>query len=336
LIGIWGSSQILLGVSLILIALAATAYRPRLGESVVVLALLAFPLAVGNAGMFVVPGVIAQIDTPYQRIRIQEGTDLRTGRPARTIATDRFGAQSIRYLDGDELAAPYLRYFYLAEHFFAAPKNVLMIGAAGYSYPQDFIKRFPQARIDVVELDPGMTDVARTYFGFVDHPHISSLHEDGRVFLNHAPEGHYDMVFIDAFRALVTPYHLITREAVEKVHRTLTSGGIAVINVIASMEGPASDILKAQLATWREYFPHAEVVAVNTLDDSKSIQNMLIVASKDAAPYSWKSKNKSMQTMLDHRIRIDIGEGKVMTDDFAPSERYADQVITQLFQGLKE
>ena len=59
-----------------------------------------------------------------------------------------------------------------------------MIGGAAYTYQRDFLRNFPNANMDVVEIDPGTTDIARKYFGLKNLPNMSIIHEDGRTFLN--------------------------------------------------------------------------------------------------------------------------------------------------------
>ncbi|MCK7513062.1 MAG: hypothetical protein MZV70_59600 [Desulfobacterales bacterium] len=68
------------------------------------------------------------------------------------------------YLDrDDELVLDYTKFYRLAHHFKPDLRHALMIGGAGYSYPKEFLKRFADARMDVVEIDPGVTELARTY-----------------------------------------------------------------------------------------------------------------------------------------------------------------------------
>jgi hypothetical protein len=54
---------------------------------------------------------------------------------------------------------------------------------------------------------------------------------DGRLQLAKAPEGGYDVLFMDAFTSDAVPVHLITREAIELYKTKLAPDGILVINI---------------------------------------------------------------------------------------------------------
>ena len=67
-----------------------------------------------------------------------------------------------------------------------------------------------------MEIDPGLTKLAKQYFNLTDNPRLTIFHEDGRTFLNRC-EKKYDAVFMDAYKSMLTiPYQLTTREAVRR------------------------------------------------------------------------------------------------------------------------
>ena len=100
-----------------------------------------------------------------------------------------------------------------------------MIGGAGYSYPKEYLKTYPNAKMDVVEIDPQMTEIAKKYFRLKENPHLKIIHEDGRIFLNRAESQQYDAVLMDAFSSLFSvPFQLTTIEAVEQISRVLKHG----------------------------------------------------------------------------------------------------------------
>ena len=43
-------------------------------------------------------------------------------------------------------------------------KNTLLIGGAGYSYPKHYISKYIDKNMDVVEIDPMVTEIAKKYF----------------------------------------------------------------------------------------------------------------------------------------------------------------------------
>ena len=72
--------------------------------------------------------------------------------------------------------------------------------------------------MEVVEIDPQMTEIARRFFRLEENPHLKIIHEDGRVFLNRAEASKYDAVLMDAFGSLFSvPFQLTTVEAVREI-----------------------------------------------------------------------------------------------------------------------
>jgi spermidine synthase len=90
-----------------------------------------------------------------------------------------------------------------------------------------FFGHIPDATIDVVEIDPGMTKIAREQFRLRDDERLKIIHSDARLYLNEIPNGAYDTIFMDAFGTLFSiPYQLTTVEAVRQMHRSLKSNGV--------------------------------------------------------------------------------------------------------------
>ena len=221
------------------------------------------------------------IDTEYTRVRVFDTVHPETGRPMRALMTDPATLQSAKYLDGDDLALDYTRFYHLVRFYRPDHRHSLMIGGAGFSFPQDFLREYPEARIDVVEIDPRMTAIARQHFGLVDSPRLRIFHEDGRVFLNKAPEAAYDAVMMDAFGSLFTvPHHLTTIEAVRRLHAVLNDEGVVILNIGSAIRGPASLFLQAEMATYQAVFPHVHLYKVRPEARDDRLQNLIIVAAK--------------------------------------------------------
>src|SRR3989344_2845931 len=136
-------------------------------------------------------------DTAYNRIWIYNLVDSETSQPIKIMGINNENHSSM-FLDSDELVNEYTKYFNLAEYFKPNFKKTLMFGGAGYSYPKSFLFRYPEAKIDVVEIDPKITELAKKHFKLKEDPRLTIYHEDGRVFLNKTQEK-YDVIFGDAF-----------------------------------------------------------------------------------------------------------------------------------------
>ncbi len=267
------------------------------------------------------------IDTEYSRIQVYD-THLGKNRDrARALATDPFSVQSIMYLDRDDQAAEYISYYHLARYFKPDFQRSLIIGGAGYSFPKDYLKKYPGREIDVVELDPAVTQIARDHFRLQDDPRMRIFHQDGRVFLNTAETGKYDLVFLDAFGSLFNiPFQLTTLEAVRQIDRNLKDDGVAIFNLINAIKGDSSRFFQAELATYKQVFPKVYVFKVQENRGDDMIQNLIIIACKKADQSPLSSSDPELEKPLKHLVpesRIPApGEFAVLTDDLAPVEYY--------------
>lgn len=267
---------------------------------------------------------LRDIDTEYSRIQVFRTTDTKTGRPMRVVATDPFFIQSAVYLDGDDLALRYAPFFHLLRHFRRDFRDTLLIGGAGYAFPREYLRSYPTAEIDVVEIDPEMTEIARDYFRLADDSRLEIQHEDGRVFLNRTEGAKYDVVLLDAFGSLFTvPYQLTTIEAARNINRVLDDDGVAILNIGSALRGPTSQFLQAELATYREVFAHVLIFKVNLDSTDERTQNVIVVACKSECDQAPDAADEQIKSLLTHRYTADIPlTVPVLTDDLAPVEFY--------------
>jgi spermidine synthase len=312
-----GSSNLLCALGITLALLALVAYRSRrFAWCAVVLIVL---LLAGTSGARL--SFVADIETAYNRIWVFDKDNVRTLSVGGV-------SESAMYLDGStEPVFPYTRFYRLSQHFAPDARHGLMLGGAGYSSPRDFLRRNPEATIDVVEIDPGMTQVARDYFNLTDDPRLGIIHEDGRVFINET-ENKYDVFFGDAFGSFFSvPYQLTTREAAQKIYGLLNDDGVALINLIGSMEGEKGKFIRAEYRTYQEVFSYVYLLPVQS-DDGTAIQNIMLVAVKgDKAP-PLVSTDSELNSYLQKRwsgvIARDV---PVLTDDFAPVDQYVSALV---------
>ena len=116
-----------------------------------------------------------------------------------------------------------------------APQSILMIGMGGGTIPTVLAELYPEAKIDVVEIDPAVIKVARAYFNFVETPKMRVLAQDGRVFVKRAALNgeRYDLIFLDAFNGDYIPEHLMAQEFLQEVRSLMSPGAVVVANTFA-------------------------------------------------------------------------------------------------------
>ncbi len=329
LVAYLGSSTILLVVALILALtsiLAAPSFKVAGTAGAGFLATLLLLSLAARAGLD--EAGMADVGTRYNRIIVTTGHDALTGRPVRSLTTNPGGTQSAMYLDDTlELALRYTRFFDLGRHFVPDARRALMLGGGAYSYPRHLLAEDPDMRLDVVELDPGMTETARRWFELKDDPRLSITHEDARTFLQRAAgnDKKYDLAFVDVFNSHHSiPFHLTTREAAAELRASLRDGGAAVINTISAIEGRPGQLLRAQIATLRQAFEQVLVFPVRELDNGQVVQNVILVALTRAGEPDVNGADPRLRAMLSHRWTRPIPDDvPPLTDEFAPVDRYA-------------
>jgi len=273
------------------------------------------------------------VDTQYNRVLIYETKDRSSDRPIKMLRVNDENSSAM-FLDGKGgLAFKVLEYYHLVDHFVPGFQNSLMIGGSGYAFPKAYLKSYPEARLDVVEIDPGLTALAREHFELKDSPRLNIFHEDGRIFLNHCEENKYDAVFMDAYKSMLTiPYQLTTKEAVQKISDALTDDGAVFANVISSLDDNTNEFLRAELATYRSVFPQVFLFAVqypNPTEEEKShFQNIMLVGLKSQVKPELNSEKTQLNEFLSNLIEVKSTEKDfIITDEFAPVEYFAAKVL---------
>ena len=240
-------------------------------------------------------------DTPYNRVLVYTGKEDGSDRLTREMVTGPQGRQSAMYLDDTtELVLPYTRFYRLVEYYRPGARRMLVLGGGGYSFPKYALAQYPELQIDVVELDPGITDLARSHFGLTDHPRLTIIEEDARTYLKKVAN-RYDVILCDVFNSHYSiPFHLVTVEAIQLMRAALNPDGVVLVNLLASPEGVSSRFYKALRATFNTAFASVEAFAVLDPVDRQLWQNMLLAASNK--PSADVPKDPTLQRMLSHRL----------------------------------
>ena len=116
------------------------------------------------------------------------------------------------------------------------PRTVLVAGLGGGTLPTALAELLPNLRVDVVEIDPAVVQVARTYFDFQENDRVSVHIQDARVFVKRALQRgrQYDLVILDAYSGDYIPEHLMTAEFLDETRRLLAPGGAVAANTFAT------------------------------------------------------------------------------------------------------
>lgn len=274
----------------------------------------------GNNIRFWILNTIADVDTQYSRILVRDRKN-QEGRIVRYLTTDNSGWESAIYLDNpDELVFDYTKAYRLSNMVGLEIKSALMIGGAAYTYPRDFLIHNPAAKIDVVEIDPKMTEVARTYFQLKDDPRMKIIHEDARTCVKNSDKK-YDVIFLDAFMGVTPPAHLTTKEFMSDLKNILSDNGVLMINLISPIGGKDGRLFEEEANTVKTMFPYLDVYMVQNRP-SNQYQNLMFVAYKSELHNQLEVSDLGLKELISRKVTVDkdLDNGQILTDDHAPVE----------------
>ncbi|MGO9340343.1 MAG: fused MFS/spermidine synthase [Terracidiphilus sp.] len=171
----------------------------------------------------------------------------------------------------DEAAAEEAIHFALLEH--KAPRNVLLIGGGVNGSIPQALKHPTVDRIDYVELDPALIDVARQFFpaqsAVLDSDlrvHVHNL--DGRRYLNTA-DGLFDVIILDVPDPQTAQLNrFYTAEFFRSARVHLAPDGLLALQLRSSEETISPDLaefLRCIQRTLDSVFPYSAVVPGETI-----------------------------------------------------------------------
>src|SRR5579864_5882265 len=367
LVQLLGTRMIVLGVAIVLIAMAA------LFGDLLHVRRAAVPLAVavfGVAGLVPAHNVRAYncgLDTECIQRAVKDGWDQATqsGCLHETayycirVADDPAVSdhQTVKELILDHLVHSYnsledpnyLQYGYIKVYAEVADMlarrlpnqalRVLYIGGGGYTLARHIEATYPNARQEIMEIDPGVTQTVYEQLG-VDpsKTNIITYNVDGRLMANQLAQtnaGTYDLIIGDAFNDLSIPYHLTTLEFDQELKRLLKPGGFYLALVIDKMVG--GEFIPAYTDTVLRVWPNVQVLADGDTWSSSSPSTYVVAAGDQAvaperlAGVHGQGQNGSIATRimpgdLMHQW-LDAAQAPILTDDYAP----VDNLIAPIF-----
>ena len=257
--------------------------------------LLLLAVAVGSACSAFGPTVIYERPSMFgQLVVTDDGDDLRSLRFGRNGITQ----STIKVGDPDHLQFGYTRLVLTAFVLAPAPRRILVVGLGGASLPVFLHRHYPDALIDVVEIDPEVVSAARLHFGFRDDARLRAHVDDGRAFIERAPAAHYDVIILDAFGSAEVPAHLTTQEFLEAVRRALAPDGVVVSNIWSRLYNAKYD---AMLRTYLQVFEQMHLL------EARGDVNRIVLALPRAqaiAPAQFAARARQLSLAKGYRFNL--------------------------------
>lgn len=202
--------------------------------------------------------------------------------------------------------------------------DVLLIWWWGYSYPKYYISHFKWKKMDVVEIDGKITDIAKKYFyldnliqefDLMNNKRLNLINEDGRTYLNNNKKL-YDAILNDAFAGDNPAKTLTTLENIKNIKKSLRENGLYLTNIISSLEWNKSKFLRAEVNTLKKVFNNVYIIPCRSDEDLYNSQNVMVIASDDDLEF-----NNTYDLILNENE-------VVITDDYCP----IDSLIANLIE----
>src|SRR5579871_2485580 len=327
----------MLGAAGLACGLALTAYPARRGAARVAMlagtslagvfaaTLIASSSAAQAAEIFDRATVLAREDGQLAHIEGQYNDIYVVKRGNELLLTSRlkgwnYTESRINLADPDVIPARYLRLMTSALAYAPQLDKLLLIGLGG-GVLTSYLGRFlPDARIDSVEIDPGVIDTAKTWFSVKETERMRIVASDGRVFLNRN-RNLYDVALIDAYIGGSVPFHLMTKEFYALLKRRLAPGGVTVFNIHEPNRlFPVSvRTLQSVFTTVDVYYSGFGEAAVVATDAPRALEAAEQRAMELQKKYGFRH---ALPELLAQRSQLEPGPGEVLTDDFAPVDVY--------------
>ena len=208
------------------------------------------------------------------------------------------------------------------------PKDALFIGLGAGAMPKYFSRYYPEADIDVVEIDPDMLTVARKYFSFKENDRMKVHVDDGRLFIKRTKK-RYDWISLDAYQNDYIPAHLTTLEFLREVKSKLKEGGVVVANITSPYRNKFFD---SMVMTYKKAFSHLYI-----FKGKKSANFIFVATAGGKAKEKHEIEKRAGKIQSLRKFDIDLPEiaagfedsaayewagAKILTDDFAPVNLY--------------
>lgn len=176
-----------------------------------------------------------------------------------------------------ELIVPYSRFMFCSYLFRPECERVLIVGLGGGAMVQ-FLQHYdPDVKVEAVEIDPAVVDLADRYFKTRSGGNTRIVTDDAFHYFQNA-KARYDVIYMDAFLkpsrdtdATGVPLQLKTIRFYKSLQDKIVPGGLVVFNL------NVHSALNDDIAAIREAFPqvyvfralNANAIAIGSTDKSR-------------------------------------------------------------------
>ncbi|NLE88597.1 MAG: fused MFS/spermidine synthase [Myxococcales bacterium] len=175
---------------------------------------------------------------------------------------------------------PYVDLLHVAAALAGDRGRALFVGCGGGVAMRRFASVYPGIRLDVVEREPAVLELARRWYDLDAIPGLAVHVADGVDFIGRAPPRTWDVVVLDAYDTGALSEAFLRRSFFADLERVLRPEGAVAVNLIGTLDGRGP--LRALVGAARAEFSDVRVVPVMTPDEEyapHAPRNIVVIAS---------------------------------------------------------
>jgi spermidine synthase len=197
----------------------------------------------------------------FSHIRIRRSGSIRTMIFVRDSGEEAWESQM-------NLRSPHVLRFTYLQHMFASyllqpeQSRVMIVGLGGGSMVHFLQKYDPKVKIEAVEIDPVVVELAERFFSVRQNENVRLVVADAFDFLKRT-QSRYDVIYMDAFLKpsagtddTGVPLRLRTQEFYREIQKLLTENGSVIFNI------NPHDQMQQDIAVISESFPQTYVFSL--------------------------------------------------------------------------
>ncbi len=190
---------------------------------------------------------------------------------------------------------------------------------------------YPEITVEVIEIDPAVTEISHKYLGLSRDTRIVTYNEDARMAIPKLPKGKYGLIVFNVVNDVAVPFQLATTEFNKEARELMTDEGVFLANVIDKFQ--SGTFLRSYISTLQETFSYVYVLRRDARweDDSRKTHQLIatfqpvtvkmIEDANLAAGRGQLESNFMPEEML--ASWLNAKDAKILTDDYAPVENMA-------------
>ena len=173
------------------------------------------------------------------------------------------------------------------------PDSLLILGGGVLTLPTAITNTLVRTKVTVVEINVGLIELARQYFGYRQNARLKVIVDDaGRFMLNQRLK--YDLIITDVFDNFTLPLKFRSRQFAAALAGALNTGGLVATNCISFISSDQNSPLGQIKASYAKAIGPTKIIKVDPSYPKEVSQNLIVV-----------SGDKSSQ-VLKHKVSINL------------------------------